>query len=119
MTPLDHRTIAQWRVAAHDLGFTFVAPFTLEHAGESLECLGWLPQFGSERGMLIITSRGEAQSRRIQAAALLGYGYSCFDASDEPYDRDVAIEVLTDWGWSSAEPAPAWYTSVEHPTNET
>jgi hypothetical protein len=113
MTPLEQRTIEQWRVAAADLGFTLVAPFTPEDAADSLEYLAWLPQFGSERGMLIITAHGEAQSRLIHAAASHGYGYSCIDASDEPYERDDTIEVLVDWGWSSREDAPDWYTALD------
>lgn len=119
MTPVEQRTVEQWRIAAADLGFTFVSPFALEDAGESLEYLAWLPQFGGARGMLIITSPLETQSRLIGAANSQGYAYSCMDASDEPYVREDTVELLTDWGWSSPEPAPAWYRSVEHATNET
>jgi len=119
MTPLEQRTVEQWRVAADDLAFTLVAPFTLDDADETFEYLAWLPQFGSDHGMLIITALGEAQSRLIRAAASRGYGYSCLDATNEPYDRDVMIDLLTDWSWSSPEPAPQWYTAADHATNET
>jgi hypothetical protein len=118
MTSAEERTVEQWRLAARDLVFTFVSPFTLDHAGETLEYLGWLPQFGSDRGMLIITSPFEAQGRLIRAADSRGYGYSCMSASGEPYDRDVMIEVLTDWGWASSEPAPPWYIVPTDDTEE-
>src|SRR5689334_10757702 len=111
MTALEQRTIEHWREAADDLGFRFIASFTLEDAGETLTYLGWLPQFGSEYGMLIITSESlEEQQRLMDAAKARGFGYSCMSASDEPYDREVIIDVLNDWGWASSEPAPEWYT---------
>jgi hypothetical protein len=56
MTPLEQSMIARWREAADDLGFRFEAPFTLQDGNEALTYLGWLPQFGSDYGMLIITA---------------------------------------------------------------
>ena len=111
MTALEQGTIDHWREAARDLGFRFVAPFTLEDAGERLAYLGWLPQFGSDFGMLIITADSlDQQQRLMDAARARGFGYSCMSPSDEPYDREVIIDVLNDWGWASSEPAPGWYT---------
>jgi hypothetical protein len=111
MTALEQRTIEHWRQAFDDLGFRFEAPFTLEDAGETLRYLGWLPQFGGQYGMLIITSESlEEQQRLMDAARARGFGYSCMSASDEPYDREVTIDVLNDWGWASSEPVPTWYT---------
>jgi hypothetical protein len=110
MTPLEQRTIEHWQEAAHDLGFRFVAPFTLDDAGQTLMYLGWLPQFGGGHGMLIITADSlDAQQRLMDAARARDFAYSCMSASDEPYDRDVIIDVLNDWGWSSSEPAPSWH----------
>ena len=40
MTPLEQRTIEHLHEAAQDLGFRFVAPFTLDEAGQSLTYLG-------------------------------------------------------------------------------
>ncbi len=40
-----------------------------------------------------------------------GYGVSVLNGVDvdEPYDRDVIIEVLADWGWSGdKEKKPIW-----------
>jgi hypothetical protein len=111
MTPDEARTIETWREAADDLGFRFVAPYTLQDAGESLAYLGWVPQFGTDYGMLIISEESDQLQRRlIDAAAAQGFGYSCMTPSGEPYDRDVTIDVLTDWGWASSESAPSWYT---------
>jgi hypothetical protein len=89
MTPLEQRTIDHWREAAADLGFRFVAPFTLEHAGETLRYPGWLPQFSSPYGMLIITVESlDEQQRLMDAARARGFHYSCMSPSDDSYDRD-------------------------------
>jgi len=110
MTPNEQRSIETWREAADDLGFRFVAPFTLDHGGDTVAYLGWLPQFGSDYGMLIITCESlEEQDRLMRIARERGFGYSCMSASSEGYDRAVTIEVLNDWGWASSEPAPSWY----------
>jgi hypothetical protein len=119
MSPHEHSTVAKWREAAEDLGFTLIAPFTLEERSETLTYLACLPQFGSARGMLVITDSSlETQSRLSRAAAAHGFGYSCMSASAEPYDRDVMIAVLTDWGWTSSDPAPAWCSDSHDPTQE-
>ena len=111
MTTLEQTAIERWREAANDLRFRFVAPYTLQDAGESLTYLGWFPQFGSDYGMLIISDESaQPQRRLIEAAAERGFGYSCMTPSDEPYDREVITDVLNDWGWASSEPAPSWCT---------
>jgi len=110
MTPDEAFTIEVWREAAADLGFRFVAPFTLEDSGETLAYLGWLPQFSSPHGMLIITAGfGPLQDRLCKIAKDRGFDYSCMSASRDLYDRDDVIDVLNDWGWASTEPAPSWY----------
>ena len=97
MTPLEQRTIEHWQEAAHDLGFRFVAPFTLNDAGQTLMYFGWLPQFSGGHGMLIITSDSlDSQQRLMDAARARDFAYSSMSASDEPYDRDVIIDVLND-----------------------
>ena len=111
MTPLEDATSEKWREAAHDLGFRFVTPFTLDDAGETLTYLGWLPQFSGPYGMLIITADSlDEQQRFMDAAVARGFHCSCMTANDAPYDREVIIDVLNDWGWASSEPAPSWYT---------
>ena len=111
MSPLEQRTVDRWRQAAKDLGFRFVTPFMLEDAGETLTYLGWLPQFSSPYGMVIITAESlDEQQRLMDAAKARGFHYSCISPSADSYDREVTIEVLNNWGWASSEPAPGWYT---------
>lgn len=100
---------AVWRQAAQDLGFEFIAPFTLPDGGQTLAYLGLVPQFGSPKGMLVIV--GLHADRHTRIAQQHGYGYSCFPEHSEPYDREGFIDVLNDWGWSgSPDTAPSWYT---------
>ena len=45
-----------------------------------------------------------------------GYGYSVLSEPDsgEDYDRDVFIEVLSDWDWSGPESErPSWLRRVD------
>jgi hypothetical protein len=110
MTALEQRTIEGWREAAADLAFQFMAPFTLDDSGEAFTYLGRLPQFSGPQGMLIISDDSPQEQQRLCQVALdHGFHYSCMSPSDEPYDRDVFIDVLNDWGWASSEPAPSWY----------
>ena len=113
MTAVEEYTAERWREAAADLGFKFISPFTLEDRGETLFYLGWLPQFGSKRGMLIVTTEDSTlRNRQLYAADARGYAVSGMFAGMDPYDRDGTIEVLTDWTWASSEPPPSWYTDA-------
>jgi hypothetical protein len=99
--------VQSWEQAAADLGFRFLAPFTLESDGQRFEYFGHLPEFGSKRGMLVIV--GSYTPAQIGAATKHGFGYSCLSADSSPYYRDQFIEMLTDWGWTSTErSAPEW-----------
>lgn len=117
MNPEEEFTVGTWHRAADELDFRFVAPFFIEEAGRTLTYLGWLPQFGSDRGMLIITNgTTEEQEVLARVAAERGFGFSCMAATREAYDRALTIEVLKDWGWASSEPAPRWYESSPRST---
>ena len=115
MTAAEEHTAARWQDAATDLAFKFVSPFTLEDRGETLSYLGWLPQFGSKRGMLIVTTEDSSlRNRQLFVADAQGYAVSGMFAGFSPYDRAVTIEVLTDWGWASSESPPSWYADAVH-----
>ena len=105
-------TIEVWREAARDLGFTFIAPFTLPDGDDTLAYVGLVAEFGSHRGTLIVEGGpSDEQSRLLRVASDLGYGFSCMSMSYDPYDRDVTIEVLNDWSWCGPpDKVPIWYT---------
>jgi hypothetical protein len=95
-----------WLQAADDFGFEFVTPFIAHVAGDRVESFGLLPEFGAEQGMVVLL---ECDQAKCDALVESGYGYSCPSLSDEPYDRESFIELLSDWGWSlRTRPAPAW-----------
>jgi hypothetical protein len=119
MTAAEEHTATRWREAADDLGFKFISPFTLEDRGETLSYLGWLPQFGSEQGILIVTTEDSAlRNRQLFVADARGYAVSGMFAGFSPYDRNGTIKVLTDWCWSSSETPPSWYVEAVHENDE-
>jgi hypothetical protein len=119
MTAAEEHTAARWREAAKDLGFEFTSPFTLDDRGETLSYFAWLPQFGSKQGMLIVTAEDSPlRNRQLSVADARGFAVSGMFAGFDPYHRDVTIEVLTDWGWSSSESPPAWYTQAVRESHE-
>jgi hypothetical protein len=97
-----------WQHASEDLNFRFVSPFVLRDGDSERECFGFLPDFGSTRGLVVLTDHA---STLWQLAQAQGVGFSCLTSSDAPYDRDSFIDMLNDWGWHGPSgQAPAWYT---------
>lgn len=103
---------AAWLRARDDLGITVIAPARIEADQLVIPIVVLVPEFGAPRGMAILgtaaAERREADEEALQANAFsftyLGLGY-------ESYDRELFIDTLNDWGWSSAErAAPDWYT---------
>jgi|GEM_PF-1257136 hypothetical protein len=103
--------IQKWREASQDLCFQFISPFTLPDSDYTLAYVGLLPEFGSSRGTLIIDYDDSQYKKFIRVASERGYGYSYMSMSYEPYNREVIIDVLNDWGWcGSPDSKPSWYT---------
>src|SRR5262245_26609875 len=103
---------AQWRRAALELDIECRVPFTLSTpTGESFEFACLLPQFGGERGILLLSSYNASATGAATAA---GFGYACVEAArpSEPFELSTYIECLIDWGWlASGSPAPDWYVA--------
>lgn len=97
MTTREH-TIKVRVEAARDLGFQFIPGFTLQDGADTLTYLGLVREYGSDRGMLVVTERD--YERHVRLADKHGYGYSCMSEHLEPYDRDSFVDVLNDWGWT-------------------
>lgn len=95
--------------AGRDLGITIVVPFSIEdNSGEVVGYAAFLPDFGGPRGTLVYDYR-EPQHR---SAAASRAGYFCSGLNPDvycPYNRDVYVEALADWGWFGPESArPTW-----------
>ena len=97
-----------WREAANELSFKFVSPFSFAEGARAIHCFGCLPEFGSSQGMVVFT---EFNAEHCRLAQVHGYGYSCLSPSEEPFEREVFVAILNDWGWSDSSRAPpSWYT---------
>jgi hypothetical protein len=101
-----------WLDASKDLGIRVVHPFTFTtKAGVSATTQGvYLPDFGSAAGTLLLCRFDPdelddlADDTDFYQSGLNPYHY-------EPYQREIYIETLNDFGWfGSQSEVPAWYT---------
>jgi hypothetical protein len=100
-----------WAQAAADLGLDIDVPYSVRlPSGASVDARVHLRNFGGDNGMLVVSDYSIV-SMLLDELASQGYGFSVLDdpLQSEVYDREVFIEMLTDWGWSgtSAE-RPSW-----------
>ena len=99
-----------WVEASRDLGIRYIHPYTfITKNGQSMTTTGGLlPNFGSPNGTLLLTrfdpeEVGDAvDEERYFLSALNPHHY-------EPYQREVFIEALNDWGWYGVEAPPPWF----------
>jgi hypothetical protein len=99
--------LRQWKIAAAELGFKIEAPFTLETPKGTFQYFARLPEFGSGKGMLV--SVGKYDHDKSLVAIDCGYGVSNLSEHDEPYDRRVFVDMLSDWRWTGpAAEEPKW-----------
>jgi len=99
-----------WLEAANDLNFNVIHPFSfLSKDNKIVTTVGvYLPDFGSSKGTLL-TCRFDSDSICDHADLTDYYSSGLNPSSYEPYDRDVYIETLNDWGWFSSNKPPEWY----------
>ena len=108
--------LRKWRQAADELGCMLVSPYELRSAtGAIVIYAALLPEFGSERGMLVITECDYAEATRV--AREQGFGFSVL-SNDSANDRDSFVEMLCDWGWTSRQPPPTWYAEPSSTDDE-
>ena len=101
-----------WLEARDDLGIRVVHPFTFEiPGGLRATTVGvYLPDFGSNRGTLLISRFDPPAMDDLADRAdyfQSGLNPECY----EPYDRSTYIETLNDWGWFGPDgEAPPWFS---------
>src|SRR5262245_42871894 len=105
-----NRMADAWQKAARDLGIRFVSPFRFRDAGgREHVCAGWLPDFGSPRGALIL-SRHDSDGAEAAGDAEGYYVSGLSPYHYETYARGHFVETLNDWGWyGKREDAPPWF----------
>jgi hypothetical protein len=112
----ESRLIKKWQAARDDLGIEIIAPYTVGlPGGHTLTAKLLVKQFGHRNGTLIFTNAEEVWSHRKDLAAF-GYAYSVLEEptsdTDERYDRDVFISMLSEWEWTGNEQEqPKWVLS--------
>ena len=109
----------EWLEVAKILGIKAYGPeFVRGAKGESYEFAVLLPQFGSQRGMLLHPTY-DAQA--FVAATSNGYGVSILDpelVASVGFPTEGAIDCLLDWGWSDSAAPPSWYTEHQEKTRD-
>jgi hypothetical protein len=98
-----------WLAAGRDLGIRVEHPFSfLTGDGTEVATVGvYLPDFGAKSGTLL-TCRFDPPEIE-DATPVRDYFRSYFDDGFEPYDRELFIEALDDWGWFGSGPPPDWF----------
>jgi hypothetical protein len=116
MSTFSPETLRKWSQASHELGFRLIAPHELrDTTGAAITYAALLPEFGSERGMLVIVDRDCTAAMRLAQAQHFGFSV----LSDDPtYDRDSFVEMLCDWGWTSDQLPPGWYAEPSTTNDE-
>ena len=109
----ESRLIKKWHAARDDLGIEIVAPYKVElPSGLTLTAKLLVKHFGHRIGTLVFTDVEEVWPHRRELTAF-GYSYSVLEEptsdTDERYDREVFINMLTEWEWTGDEQdQPNW-----------
>lgn len=115
-----NRASSAWEEACRKLGIKIVAPFTLKVGTQSVDCLAFLPDFGSPNGMVIGAILGpkfETDACLTELAKRKGLFYSFINPSpfaNTSVEEAVFKEALIDWGFFGPEKKrPSWLARSE------
>lgn len=107
------KLVKKWETGRDDLGLDIVVPY---HVGlgnnVTVRAEFLVRNFGAENGTLVFTDTDAVWPHRKELLCL-GYGYSVLDeptdVPNERYDRELFIEMLSEWGWTGREgDKPDW-----------
>jgi hypothetical protein len=110
-----------WGEACRRLGVRIVAPYILEVGQEKLTCIGFLPNFGKSKGMIIAAMDLPSVKPNRRLAHLAGeFGLFCSHVNATPFatgkiEERVFTEALEDWGYfGPANECPSWFNGHKH-----
>lgn len=108
-------TIAKWKRISNNLGLEIQAPVEISlPSGAQIVAPVLVLGFGAIKGTVIVTDFAGIKPH-IDELIECGYGFSTLTpASSADYDRETAIEMLSDWEWAG-DPAkkPKWVRDIE------
>jgi hypothetical protein len=104
-----------WKQAAKVLAITIEAPFSFTSGGKVFDCIAFLPDFGSENGMVIdgITGPNFDTQEGLQSATSEKGWFISFVNMEEysVFDEKMFKETLADWGYYGRQSKkPNWIT---------
>ena len=105
--------VEAWLEASSDLGIEVIHPFTFQSTtGEFITIVGvYLPDFGSVKGTLLTCRFDSDEVYDLLDKDKTGFHQSGLNPNSyEPYNRDVYVETLNDWGWYGLGKPPHWYS---------
>lgn len=106
--------VQAWHTASKLLGIEVVAPFTLRTEKKSADCIAFLPDFGSPRGMVIGMHIPLTSDMDDETLAICAEKREMFCSYLNPevyatYDEEKFKETLIDWGFFGPPGhRPAW-----------
>lgn len=108
-----------WIVAGERLGIRVTAPFMLASGCESIECVSFLPDFGSWKGTIVgaIYPPDYETDKKVADYAKRNGIFCSFPSllGHSSYDEAVFKDALEDWGYfGPLEDCPDWYGGYNH-----
>jgi hypothetical protein len=110
-TTLAELVAEAWRNAGVALAVRIEAPFTLKTEGSHYSCVGWVADFGSPQGTILLLDSGSGlESDAWRAARQAGYFVSSLNGDIyRTYEHGVFVETLRDWGYfGEPKREPSW-----------
>lgn len=113
---LLRQVIAAWGEASRRLGIKIASPFVLRAGEISVDCIAFLPQFGSLNGMVIgacLPPEFDTDPALIRCAQMSGLYYSFINPERYAvFDEERFKEALSDWQfYGASDERPIWLSS--------
>ena len=115
------RAVQTWQIACGKLGVKIVSPYLIKSDGEAINCLGFLPDFGGIKGMVIGAMdlpKVRTDKRLFRLAQKDGLYCSFVNASAFAYKTSAEVvfkDALNDWGYYGAVGnCPLWFAGINY-----
>jgi hypothetical protein len=107
------KLLAQFEAARDNLGIVIAAPYEVDiddNVKVRAEIL--VKHFGGKNGTLVVANYAVVKPY-LEQLRILRYGFSVLEEPSEAYNREIFIEMLSDWGWTGdGAMKPAWFRKI-------